>query len=154
MPTLQYLINWARRLAVLGCCNGALTAFGQVTNQGPVFTVLEENDLVVRTDRHYTQGIKLAYFQADGDLPWGAKQFYGWLPDWGFTEHVGKFGYAVGQNMFTPADISTPELLPDDRPYAGWLYAGFILHRRGVTGVKAWPRHSASVSRRAAPTVS
>lgn len=139
MPNIFKSNNWRRRFAALGMCCAALTAFGQATNQGPVFTVLEENDLVVRTDRHYTQGIKLAYFHEDNFLPLGSKKFYGWLPEWGFTKQVGKFGYEIGQNMYTPADISTTALLTNDRPYAGWLYTGFILHRRGVTGAAAWP---------------
>jgi hypothetical protein len=118
---------------------GADIAAAQSTNQGPVLTILEENDLVVHTDRHYTQGIKLAYFHKDNFLPLGAKTVYEWLPEWGFTKQVGKFGYEVGQNMYTPADISTPVLQTNDRPYAGWLYTGFILHRRGVTGAAEWP---------------
>jgi hypothetical protein len=45
---------------------------------------------------------------------------------------VGKFGYAIGQNIFTPAETLLASPPPDDRPYAGWLYAGVILQRRGV----------------------
>ncbi len=33
----------------------------------------------------------------------------------------------LGQNIFTPEDISRPELILNDRPYAGWLYLGFGL---------------------------
>ncbi|NIT29347.1 MAG: DUF2219 family protein, partial [Candidatus Aminicenantes bacterium] len=29
---------------------------------------------------------------------------------------------SVGQKMFTPRDITRRELIPEDRPYAGWLY--------------------------------
>lgn len=31
--------------------------------------------------------------------------------------------YALGQNIFTPRDITRPVPDPADRPYAGWLYA-------------------------------
>jgi hypothetical protein len=31
----------------------------------------------------------------------------------------------IGQNMYTPADITDARLIRDDRPYAGWLYVGF-----------------------------
>ena len=39
----------------------------------------------------------------------------------------------LGQNIFTPEDISRPELILNDRPYAGWLYLGFglIAEREG-----------------------
>jgi hypothetical protein len=31
--------------------------------------------------------------------------------------------WSLGQNLYTPEDIKTEELVEDDRPYAGWLYA-------------------------------
>lgn len=31
--------------------------------------------------------------------------------------------------MYTPADISTSEVIPDDRPYAGWSYFSLGYHR-------------------------
>lgn len=32
--------------------------------------------------------------------------------------------YRVGQDIFTPAHKKIVELIPDERPYAGWLYGG------------------------------
>ena len=32
--------------------------------------------------------------------------------------------FHVGQQFYTPDDISVPDLIPNDRPYAGWLYVG------------------------------
>jgi len=123
----------------LGLCIGALMLLGcgparlcsQSLDQGPVFTVIEENDYVFDTDRHYTQGIKLAYVQADGDLPRWMSELSARIPALGFTPRADKFGYEVGQSIYTPADISAKQAVPDDRPYAGWLYAGLILQRRG-----------------------
>jgi hypothetical protein len=45
--------------------------------------------------------------------------------------------YALGQNLYTPEDISTPELIPDDRPYAGWLYGavGLVADNRRILDV-------------------
>ena len=103
------------------------------TNQGRVFTILEENDLVVRTDRHYTQGIKLSFLQSDGVVPRVAARMAEQLPTVGYQTNALKFGYQVGQSMFTPANIGAAGLLPADRPYGGWLYTGFILQRRGET---------------------
>lgn len=128
-------------LVLAGLCSIAHPARAQYTNtnQGPVFVTLEENDLVVDTDRHYTQGIKLAFFFRDNSLPPLAKGFYEHFPEFGFDSKVGKFGFQIGQSMYTPADLQATDLLPDDRPYAGWLYSGFILHRRGETGVSKLP---------------
>jgi lipid A 3-O-deacylase len=100
-------------------------------DHGPVFTVLEENDLFVKTDRHYTQGIKLSYLHSDNFLPLGSRILYDSLPHLGLKPEVGRFGYSIGQNIYTPADITNRMLLRDDRPYAGWLYVGAILQRRG-----------------------
>ncbi len=105
----------------------------QTYDQGSIFSVVEENDLVVKTDRHYTQGIKLSYLHEDGFLPGWSTNFYDCLPEVGFTKKVGKLGYEVGQSIYTPANLQATELLPDDRPYGGWLYVGAILQRRGPT---------------------
>lgn len=93
--------------------------------------MIEENDLVVKQDRHYTQGIKLSYFHSDDTLPLGSRYLYERLPELGFQSVVGRLGYAVGQNIYTPANTASPRLQGDDRPYAGWLYLGTILQRRG-----------------------
>lgn len=100
-------------------------------DHGPVFTFVEENDLFVKTDRHYTQGIKLSYMHGDGFLPLGSRAVYNVLPRLGMQPEVGRVGYSIGQNIYTPADITNRTLLRDDRPYAGWLYVGAILQRRG-----------------------
>lgn len=105
----------------------------QSYNQGPVFSVIEENDLVVDTDRHYTQGIKISYMQSDGVMPDFLDRFSKVAPTLGFELGTNKFGYEIGQNIFTPADIQQTQLIPNDRPYAGWLYTGFVLQRRGAT---------------------
>ncbi len=103
------------------------------TNQGRVFSVLEENDMVVKTDRHYTQGLKLSYLQADGDVPRVVARMVEQVPAVAYRPNALKFGYQVGQSMYTPANIRTSALLPGDRPYGGWLYTGLILQRRGET---------------------
>ncbi|MEP6664256.1 MAG: lipid A deacylase LpxR family protein [Verrucomicrobiota bacterium] len=104
----------------------------QTYDQGPVFSFIEENDLVVNSDRHYTQGIKLAYLHSDGFLPFGTSNLNELLPAWGYEKKVAKFGYEIGQNIYTPSDLDVKNPLLNDRPYAGWLYAGVILQRRGV----------------------
>jgi hypothetical protein len=44
--------------------------------------------------------------------------------------------YSLGQNLYTPEDIKTTELVEDDRPYAGWLYAavGLVTDTRQSLG--------------------
>jgi hypothetical protein len=41
-------------------------------------------------------------------------------------------GFFFGQQFYTPDDITVEALIPNDRPYAGWLYGGLIY--RELTG--------------------
>jgi lipid A 3-O-deacylase len=116
-------------LLVIGA---ALTCAAQEFDQGPVFGVIEENDFVVNTDRHYTQGIKLSYLGADGRVPGFARWISERVATLGFEKKTEKFGYELGQNIYTPAHIRATQLLLDDRPYGGWLYGGLVLQRRGL----------------------
>jgi hypothetical protein len=99
--------------------------------QGPAVTFLEENDLLFRTDRHYTQGLKIAYVGADGTGLPCLRRAIGRIPQLGFDPGATRIGYAIGQNIYTPADTQTAALIPSDRPYAGWLYGSLLIHRRG-----------------------
>jgi hypothetical protein len=40
------------------------------------------------------------------------------------TERCASSSFHIGQQFYTPDDISIRELIPNDRPYAGWLYVG------------------------------
>jgi len=87
-----------------------------------VWTVLVENDLFYDSDRNYTSGVALAWVASPKPAPeWAVKlaRSVPWYPEIGEIRH----GYVVGQNMYTPRDIALADQPPDDRPYAGWLYA-------------------------------
>lgn len=102
----------------------------EVSDSG-VFTIQYENDVLAGTDRHYTNGIRLTYvsLKLRDQIPW-ARDVLQWLYpfDPGADARV---GISLGQSMFTPGDITVAEPIPDDRPYAGWLYAGFFLNVEG-----------------------
>lgn len=81
-----------------------------------------ENDLFSDTDRHYTNGLRLTFLTTPDAVPrWvtAAATALPFFPDEGEM----RASFALGQNMFTPADITRASPGPDDRPYAGWLYA-------------------------------
>ena len=44
-----------------------------------------------------------------------------------------RIGWAVGHNLYTPQDKSTRDYVPDDRPYAAWLYGGMALQSESST---------------------
>jgi len=107
------------------------------------FTFRLENDLFADTDRLYTNGIKLSWISPDmdyfRDLEWLNKktEFRKWtnriieiLP---FSNEPGmqrNIALSAGQMMFTPTDIEQSDLIPDDRPYAGWLYGSVAFHNK------------------------
>lgn len=116
----------------------AFAAGGAETNDlaGPWFSGVQENDLVVRTDRHYTQGLRFNWFSgeraADADVwfaRWAEK-----LPDFRARFSAARWGTGLGQNIYTPTDLTLATVQLDDRPYAGFLYVPFLLQRRGETG--------------------
>lgn len=83
-----------------------------------------DNDKVVDTDRHYTNGVRIAYTM---DAPFArvtdASQALTnmlWFQDGGKL----RTGWVLGQDMYTPEDVDAYVPDPTDRPYAGWLYGG------------------------------
>ena len=85
------------------------------------------------TDQYYTQGFKLAYLHTDNHVPDWVKNLSETIPALGYAVHANRIGLQAGQDIYTPSDINSANLLPHDRPYAGWLYAGFIFQRLGLT---------------------
>lgn len=112
-------------VAADGLCREASVTETTRARAAPVFTAYFENDIVTGTDQHYTNGLKLSWLSADL-IEWARP---GWrrglidaLP---FVNRSGgqkNLGFAFGQNMYTPRDISAPDPDPADRPYAGWTY--------------------------------
>lgn len=125
-------------LLTLGLVAAPPTTWPQETppsgEQGAVLVIMEENDLVVQTDRHYTQGLKFSYLLPDRSAPRWLRNVSQALPPPGLKAVHDKPGFVFGQSIFTPADNRSTELIINDRPYAGWLYGGATLQRRGKIG--------------------
>lgn len=137
-------ISWLRPIALLAVAllssQGADGSDGTLLwDRRSVLTFNEENDLFVNSDRHYTQGINLAYLHEDGHLPLGMASINEWIPSWGYQRQSARSGYSIGQSMFTPANLSSTQPIPGDRPYAGWLHGSWILQRSGQTASRRTP---------------
>ncbi|MEN9572857.1 MAG: hypothetical protein RL514_712 [Verrucomicrobiota bacterium] len=106
---------------------------------GPAFHLIAENDMVVRTDRHYTHGTKLTLLGSEVAVAreQTAFNFPLWLadhtPDLGAQPYAARFGVSLVQSIYTPTDTSVTALQPNDRPYAGVLYASLLMQKRGAT---------------------
>lgn len=92
---------------------------------GTLSAVLE-NDYFTGTDRNYTNGIRLAYVSGEKE-PEGvtsilAKKVLGADEDARIRR-----GFAIGHSIFTPRDTAASEPLPDQHPYAGWLYGEYMI---------------------------
>lgn len=91
-----------------------------------VLTLLFENDVFFHTDRDYTNGVLAAYTDTPDDTPDWAVSAARLLPFFAQKGDV-RASYALGQNMYTPTDVSLPDPPLTDRPYAGYLYAALGL---------------------------
>lgn len=115
--------------AVNGFCQS------MTVDETKTFLFYYENDIVAGTDKNYSNAIKFAWISADLDQ---YDELGNWIPDKStvFGEFLSREGFqrnigiSFGQNMYTPEDIDSRELVKDDRPYAGVTYLGFALHRK------------------------
>lgn len=80
-----------------------------------------ENDVFYGNDRNYTNGVRFSWLagpEATPDWVLRAAHRFPLFPEDGTV----RTGYAFGQNMYTPPDITVADPLPNTHPYAGWLY--------------------------------
>jgi hypothetical protein len=98
-----------------------------------VISIQFENDFFGGgSDRHFTHGTRLECLtqpikwitDAADKIPWFSSEKALKNPKDALKARA---SFSIGQNIYTPEDISNPELIRDDRPYAGWLYLGFGL---------------------------
>ncbi|HXV75283.1 MAG TPA: lipid A deacylase LpxR family protein [Candidatus Polarisedimenticolaceae bacterium] len=98
-----------------------------------------ENDLFLRSDDNYTSGVGVSWTSNDASAYRDrafANRFVraaSFLPTIGLTRFRHFVAFTLGQEIYTPADISSPDAPPDQQPYAGVLYLDssvFSLGRR------------------------
>ena len=118
-----------------------------------------ENDFFAGTDRHYTNGLQLAFVTPLASLPAVVRA----LPPFDRSAERDVV-LAFGQRIYTPADTHRADPDPLDRPYAGWLYGladvqvrneGTLDHvtlTLGVVGPAALARETQALFHRATGT--
>ncbi len=95
--------------------------------EGSELQLFVENDMLSRTDRYYTNGIKFGGGAPFDLLQLPATELLKQLaPEGGSKIHLGLF---VGQNLYTPKSIKISAPQPLDRPWAAWLYLGGVAQR-------------------------
>ncbi|WP_242689881.1 lipid A deacylase LpxR family protein [Sulfurimonas aquatica] len=88
------------------------------------FNLYFENDTFAETDNEYTGGYKLSnvYY-----LPSDEPDFIE-IPFLKSDEDSTFFSVAVAQQIYTPKDTESTEVVLDERPYSGWTYLELGMH--------------------------
>ncbi len=109
-----------------------------------VLSVTNENDEQMGSDNNYTNG---------GVISWASNEINAydensfvrkWARFWSFLPNVGDEGAAtyaawqLGQETFTPDDISDPDPPLDDQPYAGVTYVDSLLRAQQARSAHTW----------------
>lgn len=92
------------------------------------FNFYFENDAVLDTDDGYSSGEKLAwlYYIPNPDSAIYDNLFLE------FGDAEAYFSFSVATQVFTPTEKKSEDLIPDDRPFAGWTYFEFNLHEASL----------------------
>jgi hypothetical protein len=101
--------------------SGAAPQTNPAATEKGAFSILFENDIFYNTDHDYTNGVELGYTTAPNDTPDWAADLAHSLPFFTKKGDV-RTRYAIGQDIFTPSNISLVNPPLTDRPYAGYLY--------------------------------
>ena len=103
-----------------------LPLFPDLLDSKGVWSLAWENDIFAGEDDNYTNGIRISWFSSEKEVPRWLTRLSDQVP--GFMEDgQERYGFSLGQSMFTPRDIATRTPDPNDRPYAGWLYGSVHL---------------------------
>lgn len=78
------------------------------------------------SDQAYTNGFKFSYVYAEDRVPGWASPYARALRSLDYNIQGSKVNYelSLGQQIYTPNNIRTANLISEDRPYAAWLYLG------------------------------
>ena len=85
------------------------------------FTFVWENDWFGDQDRNYTNGLRLGWVSSQKAAKGIDRALADFLTGKPETARVRR-GFALGHSIFTPRDIREEAFLPDQHPYAGFLY--------------------------------
>jgi len=80
------------------------------------------------SDRHYTSGVYISATSGPRERCETCSALAGLMLPSGPALNY-RYGFFLGESIFTPVDLLLVVPDPTDRPYAGWLYTGVRLYR-------------------------
>lgn len=97
-----------------------------IKDKKAIITISLENDIFADEDNNYTNGFRVSYLSPEDKIPYWLNATANLIPIIDTTGNK-RYGFELGQNIFTPDDISLQNPPADDQPYAGWLYSSATL---------------------------
>lgn len=124
-------------LALLLTLSSSITGLAREPGAFQTVQIFFENDLFGNTDRYYTNALQVTWlskdlkrYRDDVRLPDWSVPIVKKVPFANVPNSIHNVGLLLGQQIYTPANIHSADLQTDDRPYAGYLYAGIALHSK------------------------
>lgn len=92
------------------------------TDDTGFITLDVENDMFGSdNDRNYTSGVRLVYSKVNAAMPETVRHIANMVPTFSINPTTTVY-YSLGQNLYTPHDITVANHIAGDRPYAAFLY--------------------------------
>jgi len=121
----------------------SIPANGEDWNRG-IFTFQFENDFVHGTDQYYTNGLKITWISPNITNDTTGNPLYRYSHS--FLRHIpyeesnrsSRISVTLGQNIYMPTENLSLAQLRDDRPCAGWTYAGTAVHSTDGHTLDTW----------------
>ena len=132
-----------KKIIITGLCFLLISVVTGISSaedeDGYIVTIQFENDFFGGgTDRHFTHGTRLQCLSKPVEWITNAADKIPWFSAEKALAHPenalkARASLSLGQNIYTPENTASSELVTDDRPYAGWLYIGFgIVANQGL----------------------
>lgn len=127
--TKQRSMNYVYSISIALCTLLSISVNAQTEGHDHLVRLYEDNDFFnligERTDRSYTNGTRIDFFQKSKIKP--GSFLYKVLPKAG-PSGTNVSGWSIAQIMITPNDISAAEYQPNDYRYAGALFVARSLY--------------------------
>lgn len=87
---------------------------------------VENDNLGGGTDQYYTSGVRLTYFNISSPAPKEFEKLDDYVPTFDVNHTTSTF-YSIGQNLYTPQNITLEDNQDNDLPWAAFLYGSIGL---------------------------